>query len=346
MKTISVRLNLSRSIVSIVLLLLFRVNGALSQSFTSSAGCPLTWETSQIVEANWLQDKNFKIANIGSLAWLTDGVKIIVVYSDGYLPTTLKVWGINHDQPIVTLDQPNGVFGLSWSPHGEYLGVLSGNGVFTLLGFSNEGADSVEATVDKELVNVVWAPDGEQFAMIGNKIQLWNADELSRTRIIEPHGRIPDLHAVWSLIGLRWVAESEDGTLSVWEANQAQPLFMLDDDYDPYILRLSPMGELLATLGHDGVQIWRLEDGQILQTMDESLRDIVWSPDGSCIVATVMDDSRGNTQYSTVLWDVNTGETWPFVDENTTNSVWSPDGTMLATTSNDGTLRIWGAAGE
>jgi serine/threonine protein kinase len=70
----------------------------------------------------------------------------------------------------------------------------------------------------------------------------------------------------------------------------------------------SPDGHLLAaTAGHDGVQIWSVDDASLEQTLaghDGAVRAVAWSPDGTILAS-------GFRDGTVLLWDT---ETWQVLD--------------------------------
>jgi WD40 repeat protein len=71
---------------------------------------------------------------------------------------------------------------------------------------------------------------------------------------------------------------------------------------------------------------------------------LAWSPDGMMLaMAPEVEDTRVR------IWSVASGRELHTLEGHSDyvkTVVWSPDGALLATGSEDGTVRVWGIAGE
>lgn len=97
------------------------------------------------------------------------------------------------------------------------------------------------------------------------------------------------------------------------------------------------------------VRVWRLKDGQQLQTFTEHRTDIwsmEFSPDGKFVASgggrsLVSDQESDDTVY---VWRVVDGSERVKFTGHTASVrclAWSPDGSLLASGSEDGTIRLW-----
>jgi len=101
----------------------------------------------------------------------------------------------------------------------------------------------------------------------------------------------------------------------------------------------SPDGTEVATSAGDGVAVWRVPSGKLVERLRGagSVGAVAFSPDGTQI-ATGGDDGTAR------IWDAASGQATLALTGHTgalTGVAWSPDGTRLATTSVDGTLRVY-----
>jgi WD40 repeat protein len=75
-----------------------------------------------------------------------------------------------------------------------------------------------------------------------------------------------------------------------------------------------------------------------------SVGNVVWSPDGTLLASV-----GGFLDNVMRVWDATTGRELRTLEGHVdfvNGAAWSPDGTRLASGSDDGTLRVWGIAGE
>lgn len=114
---------------------------------------------------------------------------------------------------------------------------------------------------------------------------------------------------------------------------------------------LSPNGRYLFStdiFSEPSNTLWDIISGLQLPlplSSNEQIRSLSWYPCDDIAAATVLDVSSDQIGAEIRIWNIPTGEIEVTL-EGHTGSVyflaWSPDGTMLASSSDDGTLRIWG----
>ncbi|MBL7497065.1 Hsp70 family protein [Frankia sp. CNm7] len=117
-------------------------------------------------------------------------------------------------------------------------------------------------------------------------------------------------------------------------------------DRDVTSCAFSPDGRLLATISKDGIKLWDVTTGRVVDELSAAGRkssvpnSCVFSPDGKLLAIT------GSDKTLRIFDVVTRAETMTFSGHKgpVYGVAFSPDGTMLATTSTDRTVKLWGVA--
>ena len=251
------------------------------------------------------------------------------------------------------LDEPYAVTGswAEWSPDGSRLS-LNSDGTVRIVAIDDGNVILLEDN-PLGIAKLVWSPDSSQLATIEwtHMIRIWDAGSGTQLREFNAHGRVPDLRAVWTDQGLRWMTQDEERTVRVWEEGHDEPRFTLRPDYCLSSVWLSPSGKYLASSGLDNkqVQLWNIEDGRLVQTLNVPVMEIIWTSDEACVATATWVDPFNLRLTRPQIWDVASGELLQTIEAridvrmNGVGSLtWSPDGTSLALIDQDGAIRVWG----
>jgi WD40 repeat protein len=158
---------------------------------------------------------------------------------------------------------------------------------------------------------------------------------------------VPPLSAFF---GDKSIAFSPEGTLLAWPQRQPDGLgtFFLSRVADGAVLRtvasnsigtpaFSPDGTKLALIGTNGINIWRLLDGALLQSIPDGTNAGPWlsfSPDGSILAASYLGTYNAHNQIR--LWSMAEGSVLrtlsppPFNSSSVKSAAFSSDGATLA----------------
>ncbi|PLS76903.1 MAG: hypothetical protein CYG59_26615, partial [Chloroflexi bacterium] len=102
----------------------------------------------------------------------------------------------------------------------------------------------------------------------------------------------------------------------------------------------SPNGTLLAAGSQEGVRIWDVETGAVVQTVQRKSAPIVrvvFAPDGKTL-------ATGSAGGDVQVWNISDGRRLARFDNHTdqvSDVSFSPDGRTIASSSYDGTVRLW-----
>jgi len=317
------------------------------------------------------------------LAWSPDSRQIAVGWDlgtgpdifvwdaiDGQLITMLGPVPSEFTAPQI--EGGNGI-GLRWSPNGRYLAALFNDDTIRIWDSENDWMLTTIELERQASYSIFWSPDSTRIGAQGN---IWNVQtgELVREdvgTIIQSAdswhsiNRVNDQLVIENLetqaailapvdwaIDMVWTEEygrlmslDEDGDtryVEVWDLETLQALFRIENHgFGLPATRLSPDGtSLVIAYEFQGeIKLWNVDSGELMLTTGGP---VTWSLDGDCFASTI---SRYEAQNSQIrILDVVTQQYLEFkVPSWVRRLVWSPDGTMLAATSDDGTLRIWGA---
>ncbi len=270
---------------------------------------------------------------ISALAAAPAGKVMASIHAD----SSIRVWEANSGKLLCCLkagDMPKPL--LAWSPDGKTLATCHA----PIVRFWDVATGTEANSVLSGPVNALaWAPDGKTLALLGTRLQLWDAES-------------GQLRPVAGMAGGGAVAWSNDGkAVIVGAGNDVQVWDLNPDKARPKCERpanagavagvaLSPDGKAVAEAGPTGTRIYDPKTGKLLQTIPHLVPEPVltpgWSPDGKTFVC----GSAGKAAlHDTVTYKSARGLpgtcTGPYA--------WSLDSRTLVL-AQDGNLRLFAAA--
>jgi WD40 repeat protein len=195
------------------------------------------------------------------------------------------------------------------------------------------------------IYSVALSPDGKLVASgsYDKAVKIWDAQTGQELKTLLDH--IDAVFAVaFSPDGKLLASGSQDRTVKIWNVASGERLYTLSDALDGITsIAFSPSGEYLAAAGYDNsIHIWKIseKEGSLVQSLiadEDSILQIVWSPEGKTVITSSSDGSIRFRDAVTLdpLAVLNSQSDW--VDALAI----SPDGKWLAAGRCDGTLTLY-----
>ena len=264
--------------------------------------------------------------------------------------TLVTVWDVTGGTPPRVL-RGHGwiVYGVGWSPDGQYLASSGWDNTIRL--WDPATGTCVQVLQDSDhpdnvFRGVAWSPDGRRLSSGSNLhgVQVWDMTTRTQRWVSRTHPTWIR-RVAWSPDGTRLASGGEDGNLYVWNALDGTLRQRLQGHRGMVASVVwSPDGARLASgggsRGSGEVFVWDAHSGERLHTFagyPGSVFAVDWSPSGELLVS---GDSDGVLRW----WDVQRGEhlTMREGHQGAVQSLRiSPDGHRLASCGDDGAVKVW-----
>ena len=289
--------------------------------FASSVGDSLTGNTEDFVIRLWdvVSGKSLGTLEghtgiVWSVAFSPEGEMLASVSSDG----TAKIWDWRNGTLLKSLEFPNQVVTVGFSPDGQSLAV--------------GGVDEAQNQLRNAAIWTFSVPAWEPFLKFP---EYWNIGAMAYT----PDGRL--------LIG-----GGTSRNVQVWRTSDGTSIFTLNHAHQVSDVAISPDGSTAATatcgftVGTEctegSVWVWNLATGRLVTRLSDFpniVENVAFSADGLSLIAASRDGTvrvyaiYGPSDYQSIFEAAPPGG----------NGVLalSPDGRLLATGGADGEVRLW-----
>jgi WD40 repeat protein/DNA-binding CsgD family transcriptional regulator len=318
---------------------------------------------------DWSSDGRFVVtgsAVFGIRRWDTETGNLLQTY-DNHEAAVNKVY-LNRDDRLILvssadstaqiLDVQSGAEVLSlqghedsvtdarWSPDESLIATASMDGTARLWSTTDGTQRQAFLAHPGGVLAVGWSPDGRLIATCGNDglAKVWDIGTSKPVFTLIGHDMaVRDV--AWSPDG-RWLATAgADGTVRVWDARDGAPLFTLFSvENDVSVVRWSPDSQRLASAGGLTARIWEVGApadtrlvGHEFPTIDVSVYETRWSPDGAWVVS-------AGPEPSVRVWDPATGKMVASllpdipIDSWAANAAWSPTSDTIFVSNQ---LQLW-----
>ena len=283
--------------------------------------------------------------------WHTGQVNDITFAPDGSLlasggdDSLIRVWDTQSGTQVQQLvRQDVSIQSLDWSPDGRMLACGYSDGSIWI--WKPEMPEpGIHARLSEHVswvTGLAFSPDSTQLASGGHDgaVKLWKMESGVCFQTFLGHmDRVA--RVVWSPDGHTVASGDWNGTIFLWDIMRERARASLrSTGFSSFIssLAFTPDSHTLLS-GSTFVQMWDVERGQCLRTIDsylDILTSIDWSPDGQSLAS-------GSAEQVT-LWKVA-----PVPSQNALHGhrepvqgvAWSPDGLLVASAGDDGRIGLW-----
>jgi polar amino acid transport system permease protein len=264
----------------------------------------------------------------------------------------------------VRLSVVSELYDLAISPTVPLVAAGAEDGTVRLWDMDNDWAMRTLSGHDGSVVGVAFTPDGSTLISAGRDgtVRLWEVATGTEKQVLDAGGD-PLSDISLSADGSLLAAVGERGMVSVWELGTGEMMQSIGpNENTERVVALSPDGRLVAADDNLDIQIWDVQSGRLVRTLegycaeqsmtsqdecedadqdwlghDEEVTALAFSPDGTLLAS-------GSADTTIVFWDPETGETvweagghWSTV----TKLVFNAEGDGMVSGGEDSKARTW-----
>ena len=307
---------------------------------------------------------------VNTAEWSADGTKILTGSSDG----TARIWEASTGNELLRISAGAPAF-VRWSP--DEKSILAVNVAENILKVWDIESRSVRITLrDADIAGAIqinpeqwlpWSPDSSRFLTYNKTgmIKIWDAETGRVLSVLDSslsqgadspttpedltklmHSFLTDENdqALWSPDGETIAASSQAlNQVILWSVESGQVLYAIPGDFEDqriFLASWSPSGDRFAARGMGGVKVYDRLSGELqlsLSTPGTIIYRAIWSPDGSFLLSSGLDDGTAR------LWNADSGDEVMRMPNLVfaAGSDWSAGGEYLAVGGSDGLVHVW-----
>lgn len=289
---------------------------------------------------------------VATVAWSSDGTRLVSASIDG----VVLIWNIESASIIRTLvGLPNWHIKAAWSLDDTQILIANANTEIQVwnVATGENFVFAINTIVPNfgSIDDIAWSPDRTRlaFGMFSGLVRIWDVVEEKEVQVLEGH----DFSAqpvTWSSDGKRLATLGNDqlgglndtDTIRIWNITTGENLLTIDVN-GAWGFAWSPDESTLAVGRGDTLYTWDANSGvqlkALFSTKPNTIRDILWAPDGERLVTT----TEGN---SLNLWSTIDGSPIAALEgfgSGVADLAWSPDSSQIVSVGGvfDQHVRVW-----
>lgn len=304
------------------------------------------------------KDNAIKIWNVknGSLVRTLQGhqggVRSVTFSPDGQylissgMDRTVKVWRVADGSHVRTFQgEAFPTYAMAYLSNPKLVAFSGDSAGIQLVQEANGSLSKVLAQDHHGITELTFSSDGawlaftQRFTLQGDTITLWNAADDEFKGVLRGHDGLV-LAITFSADG-EWLASGgTDGVVNLWRRQDQRLVWSIKRHVSPVLdVVFSPRADMLASASATEIKIWRVTDGQEIESFEGS-NFVAFSPDGMLLA------TGGSNPFLVHVWRI-VDKALVRVLSSHRNivemGIFSPDGTWLATGSSGGenTIKVW-----